>query len=63
MPTTETVTPWGVDTRKAAKYAGTTPGNLAQLRYQGRGPKFYKVGRKVMYRIEDLTAWLTGDAR
>jgi hypothetical protein len=41
-----------------AKYLHSTVDNLAQLRYIGRGPKFIKVGRKVLYRWSDVTDWL-----
>lgn len=30
---------------------------LAQLRHKGRGPAYYKLGRKVVYRGTDLNAW------
>lgn len=30
---------------------------LAQWRHYGRGPAFYKLGRKVIYRGCDLNAW------
>ena len=30
---------------------------LAQLRHKGMGPAFYKLGRKIIYRGEDLNAW------
>lgn len=33
-------------------------GTLANLRSQGVGPKWYKKGRRVFYRREDLEAWL-----
>lgn len=62
MPTTGTVAPWR-DTKEAAEHLRTTPGNLAQLRYQGRGPKYHKAGSKVLYKVEDLDAWITGEAR
>lgn len=59
MPGTGTVTPWR-DSAEAAEHARTTVGTLRQLRHQGKGPKFYRVGRKVMYKIEDLDTWITG---
>lgn len=34
------------------------PGTLANLRSQRRGPKFFKVGRKIFYRPSDVEAWL-----
>ena len=34
------------------------PGTLANLRSQRKGPRFFKTGRKVYYRPEDVEAWL-----
>ena len=33
-------------------------GVLGNLRWQKRGPKYFKVGRKVLYRREDIERWL-----
>lgn len=33
-------------------------GGLANLRLAKRGPRFFKVGRKVAYRTEDIEAYL-----
>ena len=30
---------------------------LAQWRHQGRGPAYYRLGRKIIYRGSDLNAW------
>ena len=30
---------------------------LAQWRHKGIGPAFYKLGRKIIYRGEDLNTW------
>ncbi len=35
-----------------------TPGTLAQWRYHGRGPSYYKFGRRILYRGRDLNAWI-----
>lgn len=43
--------------KKAATYLDTTEKNLAQLRYLKRGPKFFKLGRKPLYRQVDLDRW------
>jgi len=37
--------------------AGSTA-SLANMRCQKRGPKFFKLGRKVVYRPEDIEAFL-----
>lgn len=53
--------PADIDTalpRQVAQVLGTTEDGLAQMRYRGTGPKFCKVGRKVMYRWSDIRAYL-----
>lgn len=47
------------NTADVAEYLGTTPSVLAQWRHRGIGPRFIKVGRKVMYDMADLNEWLT----
>lgn len=39
-------------------FPGTNRQTWAQHRYRGTGPKFFKVGRKVYYRPEDVAAWI-----
>lgn len=34
------------------------PSSLAQMRYKGTGPKFVKLGSRVLYRREDVVAWI-----
>ena len=36
----------------------STPSTLAYWRHIGKGPKYAKVGRRVVYRREDVEAWL-----
>ncbi|MGW9167907.1 helix-turn-helix domain-containing protein [Agromyces sp. NPDC055658] len=43
---------------EVAKLAHTTPGQLAQLRYRGGGPRFVKFGKKVLYRRADVESFL-----
>ena len=31
---------------------------LAQWRHKGRGPAFYRLGRKIVYRGADLNTWV-----
>lgn len=48
--------------QEAAKYIGLSPKTLAQMRCQGRGPRFIKRAGRVFYRIDDLRRWIeTGD--
>jgi hypothetical protein len=46
------------DTPTIAKMFGVAVGTLQNLRSQGRGPRYYRVGRKILYRIEDVKAWV-----
>ena len=49
-----------VDTREAAKRLGLAPGTLARYRVTGEGPWFYRLGRCVRYRGDDLEEWAAG---
>ena len=42
----------------AAKVLGLAPSTLAKLRLSGNGPAYCKLGRRVVYRREDLEVWL-----
>lgn len=39
------------------RYPGTSRQTWAQARYDGTGPSFLKVGRRVFCRVEDVMAW------
>ena len=39
-------------------FPGLSPKTLANLRSQGRGPRYFRRGRRVFYRMEDLERWL-----
>jgi hypothetical protein len=41
-----------------AEYLHSTVANLTQLRYTGKGPKFIKVGCRILYRWSDVSDWL-----
>jgi predicted DNA-binding transcriptional regulator AlpA len=43
---------------EAATVLGLAPSTLAKLRLGGNGPVYCKLGRRVVYRREDLAAWL-----
>ena len=40
-------------------FPGLNGKTLANQLSEGRGPKAYRVGRKIYYRVEDLEAYLT----
>jgi len=51
-------------TQDAAKYVGLSKSLLEKLRITGKGPRFYKLpgGAAVLYRMEDLDAWVMSGA-
>jgi predicted DNA-binding transcriptional regulator AlpA len=49
-------------TPDAAQYLGIAPGTLENKRYNGTGPKFRKLGgRMVVYAAADLDDWASQD--
>jgi hypothetical protein len=51
-----------VTPKEAAETYGWSEGTLANLRHRKLGPKYYRVGkRKVLYRVEDIEAWVYGN--
>jgi predicted DNA-binding transcriptional regulator AlpA len=51
-------------TRQAAEYVGLSASTLEKFRLTGNGPPYQKSGPKiVVYRPEDLDAWLSGNRR
>ncbi len=52
-----------LSTPLAAAYVGLSPATLETLRVRGGGPTFVKLGRRVVYRREDLDTWLEAARR
>lgn len=50
-------------TPEAAAYCGSSKSTLEKLRLTGGGPKFLKLGRRVVYDPDDLDAWLASKKR
>jgi predicted DNA-binding transcriptional regulator AlpA len=48
-----TITP-----REAAEMYGLNLGTLANYRSKKQGPKYYRLGKKVLYLVEDLEHWI-----
>ena len=51
------------DTVSAAPLLGVKPATLEVWRCRGIGPRFVKVGARVVYRLSDLTAYLDSRTR
>ncbi|WP_345801018.1 helix-turn-helix domain-containing protein [Microbacterium sp. AZCO] len=45
-------------TAEAAEYLRQTPSALNQWRVARRGPRFVRIGKRVLYRQSDLTAFV-----
>ena len=50
----------GMNTSKAARYCGVSEGLLRKMRQNGDGPRYCKIGAKVVYRKTDLDEYLDG---
>ena len=50
-------------TNEAASYTGLSKSTLEKLRVTGGGPEYAALGRVVVYRIEDLDAWVFAHKR
>lgn len=50
-------------TADAASYVGLSKSTLEKLRVTGGGPAYSALGRVVVYRIEDLDAWVSAHKR
>lgn len=44
--------------REAADYVGLSKSTLDKLRCYGTGPRYFKLGRAVVYDTADLDAWV-----
>ena len=52
-----------LNTAEAAIYTGLSASTLSKLRVFGGGPKHIKLGRRVVYDIRDLGAWMAARTR
>jgi len=43
--------------KEAADYLGLSKSTLDKFRHFGTGPRFFKLGRSVIYDVADLDAW------
>ncbi len=47
-----------LDVKETGAFLGICPRTLDNWRSQGRGPRYIRVGRRIVYRVEDLEAYL-----
>ena len=43
---------------KAAAFLNVAPKTLANWRTMGKGPKFCRIGRRIVYRVDDLRRFM-----
>jgi len=53
--------PLVLDASETAKRLGLSISTLAKMRLYGTGPAYSKLGRRVVYRLEDLETWITAN--
>lgn len=56
-PSVEPATPTFLNVREAAETLRLGVSTLNKLRVHGGGPRYVKLGRRVVYRRIDLTTW------
>lgn len=52
-----------ITTNQAANMLCLSEMTLRKWRWEGKGPRFIKLGRKVAYRQEDLYDWVESQSR
>ena len=52
-----------MDTKAAADYLGLSPSTLNRMRVTGDGPRYSKLGRRMIYDVRDLDSWIEGRKR
>lgn len=52
-----------LNTTDAARHLNLSKSTLAKMRIIGNGPRYSKLGRRVLYRIEDLNTWIMSNQR
>ena len=56
-PDSSVASPW-LSTEKAARYIGYGVPTLERYRISGEGPVYSRVGRRVLYHMDDLNEWM-----
>jgi predicted DNA-binding transcriptional regulator AlpA len=63
MSDTTTIARKMLHTDAAAEYCGSSSSTFEKLRLTGGGPLYSKIGRRVVYAVADLDAWLLANQR
>lgn len=52
-----------IRTQQAAAHLGLSKSTLDKLRHFGGGPRYFKLGRAVVYSVSDLDRWMSERSR
>lgn len=52
-----------LDTNETADVLGLAPQTLMIMRLRGRGPRYVKLGRRVLYDPADIATWVESNKR
>jgi predicted DNA-binding transcriptional regulator AlpA len=63
MSSTPPLPPRYLRTPEAARFLGLSGRTLEKHRTYGTGPRYAKIGGRVVYRLEDLQAWVARGAK
>jgi len=55
--------PTFLNAKQAAEFLGLKPNTLAKMRVYGNGPEYRKHGQRVLYSLDELTAWSDASRR
>ena len=58
MSSTATLPPRYLRTPEAARFLGLSGRTLEKHRTYGTGPRYSKIGGRVVYRVDDLQTWV-----
>ena len=58
MMNSNTRNPKALTPQECREIYGLNPGTLANMRFHKICPRYYKLGRKVLYKAEDIERWL-----
>jgi predicted DNA-binding transcriptional regulator AlpA len=50
--------PQYIDEKRVSEITGMSRIWLQRARSEGIGPRFYKIGRRVVYRLDDVMRWI-----
>lgn len=52
-----------LSTEKLAGRLSVSPATLVKWRWEGKGPRFVKLGRRVVYRLSDVESYINEQVR